>query len=124
MAKIRVLVANQPRMMRDLVLAIISDQPDIEVVGEIEDSSRIAQFVDESRPDFVIVGLDRPDQRPPICDYILAHHPLVKILAVPTEHDKGVFFWSDIQSVAIESSEDGILGAIRGKAKPVFGRVM
>jgi DNA-binding NarL/FixJ family response regulator len=124
MQKIRVLVANQPRMMRDLVLAIICDQPDIEVVGEIEDASRIAQSVDESRPDFVIVGLDRPDQRPPICDYILAHHPLTKVLAVPTEYDKGVFFWSDIQSVAIESSEDGILSAIRGKAKPVFGRVM
>ena len=124
MGKIRVLVANQPRMMRDLVLAIISDQPDIEVVGEIEDASRIAQSVDESRPDFVIVGLDRPEQRPPICDYILTHHPLTKVLAVPTEYDQGVFFWADIQSIAIESSEDGILSAIRGKAKPVFGRVM
>ena len=124
MEKIRVLVANRPRMMRDLVLAIISDQPDIEVVGEIDEDAKIAQVVDQSNPHFVIVGLDRPNQRPPICDYILTHHPLVKVLAVALDHDNGVFFWSDIQSVAIESSEDGILSAIRGKAKPLFHRVM
>src|SRR5581483_6510278 len=114
MTKIRVLVANQPRMMRDLVLAVISDQPDIEIVGEIEDDSKIAQVLAECLPDFVIVGLDRPGQRPPICDYILTHYPLVKVLAVAPEHDSGSFFWSDIHSLSIESSEAGILNAIRG----------
>jgi len=32
---IRVLVANHPRLIRELVTATISDQPDIEVVGEV-----------------------------------------------------------------------------------------
>ena len=124
MEKVRVLVANRPRMMRDLVLAIISDQPDIEVVGSIDDDSKIEQFVDESRPDFVIVGLEKANRRPAICDYILKHYPLMKVLAVAADEDKGVFFWSDIQSVRIESSEDGILSAIRGKAKPIFQQLM
>jgi hypothetical protein len=31
---IKVLVANRPRLMRELVLATISDQPDIEVVEQ------------------------------------------------------------------------------------------
>jgi hypothetical protein len=30
-----VLVANHPRLMRELVMATIADQPDIEVVGEV-----------------------------------------------------------------------------------------
>jgi chemotaxis response regulator CheB len=34
--KIRVLVANRPRLMRELVLAMIADQPDIEEIGVVE----------------------------------------------------------------------------------------
>lgn len=124
MRKIRVLVANRPRLMRDLVLATISEQPDIEVLGELEDDSKIAQAVAESQPDFVIIALDRPNERPPICDYLLVHHPRVKVLAVAAEQNNSVFFWSDIQSAVIESSEEGILNAIRGKAMPRLHRVM
>jgi DNA-binding NarL/FixJ family response regulator len=124
MRKIRVLVANRPRLMRDLVLATISEQPDIEVLGALEDDSKIAQVVAESKPDFVIVALDRPDERPPICDYLLSHYPLVKVLAVAPEQDNSVFFWSDIRSAAIESSEEGILNVIRGKSHSPVERVM
>ena len=124
MQKIRVLVANRPRLMRDLVLATISDQPDIEVLGEIEDDSKIAEMVAQSNPDFVIVALDRPNERPAICDYLLAHHPLIRVLAVAPEHDNSVFFWSDIRSAAIESSEEGILNVLRGKTIPRHERVM
>jgi chemotaxis response regulator CheB len=73
MRKIRVLVANRPRLMRDVVLATISEQPDIEVLGELEDDSEIAQAVADSQPDFVIIALDKPGERPPVCDYLLLH---------------------------------------------------
>jgi chemotaxis response regulator CheB len=124
MRKIRVLVANRPRLMRDLVLATISDQPDIEVMGALEDDSKIAQVVAESQPDVVIVALDKPDERPAICDYLLLHHPAIKVLAVAPEHDNSQFFWSDIKSAAIESSEEGILNVIRGKMRTPLQRVM
>jgi DNA-binding NarL/FixJ family response regulator len=117
--KIRVLVANRPRLMRELVLATISDQPDIEVMGEIKDDSEIAHVVAESHPDFVIIALDTPDERPAICDALLAQHPQTKILALAPERNSSIFFWSviDIRSAQIESSEEGILNAIRGKAR-------
>jgi DNA-binding NarL/FixJ family response regulator len=124
MQKIRVLVANRPRLMRDLVLATISDQPDIEVLGALEDDSKIAQAVADSHPDLVIVALDRPNERPAICDYLLSHHPLLKVLAVAPEQNSSVFFWYDIRAAAIESSEEGILNAIRGKAHSRMERVM
>ena len=124
MRKIRVLVANHPRLMRDLVLATVSDQPDIEVLGALEDESQIAQVVADTQPDFVIVGLDKPNERPSICDYLLLRHPTVKVLAVDPEQDNSVFFWSDIRSAAIESSEEGILNVIRGKSSTPMQRVM
>ena len=124
MPKIRVLVANRPRLMRDLVLATIADQPDIEVLGELEDESKIAQAVAELQPDIVIIALDRADERPAICEYLLVHYPRVKVLAVAPEDDSSVFFWSDIRSAAVESSVEGILGVIRGTTNPRLLRVM
>ena len=124
MRKIRVLVANRPRLMRDLVLATVSDQPDIEVLAVLEDDSKIAQAVAESLPDVVIVALDTPDERPAICDYLLSHHPAVKVLAVAPEQDNSLFFWSDIRQAAIESSEEGILNVIRGKMHTPLQRVL
>lgn len=124
MRKIRVLVANYPRLMRDLVLATVSDQPDIEVLGALDDESQIAKVVAKTQPDFVIVGLDGPNERPAICDYLLSRYPSVKVLAVAPEQNNSVFFWSDIRSAAIESSEESILNVIRGKSNNRFERVM
>lgn len=119
MEKIRVLVANRPRLMRELVVATIADQPDIEIVGEIKDDSEIAHMTAESQPDFVIIALDRSDQRPTICDAILGRHPRIKVIALAPERNSSIFFWSvvDIHSAPIESSEEGILNALRGKGR-------
>ena len=118
MNKIRVLVANRPRLMRELVLATISEQPDIEVVGEAADTAELERLVSESKPDFVIIALDEADKRPMICDELLARRPETKILAVAPERNSSLFFWSavDIRSARVESSEEGILSALRGQA--------
>ena len=117
MEKIRVLVANRPRLMRELVLATISDQPDIEVVGEIQDDAALAHVVAQEKPDFVIVTLDRMDQRPTICDALLDTNRNMKIIALAPERNRGVCLWAvtDIRSTAVEGSEEGILNTLRGK---------
>jgi hypothetical protein len=76
------------------------------------------------QPDFVIVGLDKAHARPAICDYLLSHHPLIKVLAVAEDEDNSVFFWSDIRSAAVESSEKGILDVLRGRTHSPVQRVM
>jgi hypothetical protein len=122
MRPIRVLVANQPRLMRELVMATIADHPDIEIVGEVEDESEIAAAVDRSHPDFLIIALGRSRRLPAACEPILQDHPQIKVLAVPPARTNFVmFYWtsSRVQSNRIEASEEGILGAIRGKAQPV-----
>lgn len=124
MKKIRVLVANRPRLMRELVLATISDQPDIDIVGQIEDDSQLFSAVEDAHPDFLIIALDEPGERPPICDVILERHPHVKILAIAPERNLSVFFWAslDIHSNPVEASEEGVLGALRSSGAVAGGR--
>jgi chemotaxis response regulator CheB len=113
---IRVLVANQPRLMRELIMSTLTDQPDMEIVGEVADDSEIPGEVAKSLPDLVVISLDESGKRPVLCDTILQKHPEVRIIAVAFQKNRSVFYWAtfDIHSSEIESSEQGILNAARG----------
>jgi chemotaxis response regulator CheB len=121
MKTVRVLVANRPRLMRELVVSSIAEQPDIEVIGEIEDESRIVRAVEEMRPDFLIVALDNHDGLPAFCRPILQDHPHLKIIAIAPDRNSTVFYWASlkVQSDPIEASENGVLSALRGIRKSV-----
>ena len=115
--KIRVLVANRPRLMRELVVATLADQPDIEIVGETADESEITESVDRTRPDFLIIALQHPEVRPGLCGFLLGRYPQMKILAVAPEQNAGFFYWAivDIRSRQVQSSQDAILNTLRNK---------
>ncbi len=114
---IRVLVANHPRLMRETILTTFADQPDIEIVGEVEDESEISESVKKTLPNFVVIALDDPGTRPPICDVLLREHPEVRVIAVAPAKNYVVYYWAslDIHSSDIEASEEGVLGALRNK---------
>lgn len=115
MKRVRVLVANHPRLMRELVMATIADQPDIELVGEVQDERELADIVEQVQPDVLIVALDRAEERTGQCGFLLGRHPAMKILALAPEQNRGIFYWAvvDIRTRALESSEAGILNAVR-----------
>ena len=120
MSPIRVLVANQPRLMRELVMATISDQTDIEIVGEVSEKSGIASAVETTQPDFLIIALDRSRRLPFYCELILRDHPQIKVLAVSMESSNLLaFYWTSlqVQSNQIEASEEGLLNILRGKVR-------
>jgi DNA-binding NarL/FixJ family response regulator len=120
MSPIRVLVANQPRLMRELVMATISDQTDIEIVGEVLEKSDIASAVETTQPDFLIIALDRSRRLPFYCELILRDHPQIKVLAVSMESSNLLaFYWTslEVQSNQVEASEEGLLNILRGKVR-------
>ena len=114
---IRVLVANRPRLMRETILATFADQPDIEIVGEVTDESEIVEAVKKNLPDFVVISLDRPGERPRTCDLLLRAHPEVRVIAVSSAKNYVVYYWAslDIHASNIEASEKGVLSALRNK---------
>jgi AmiR/NasT family two-component response regulator len=119
--KIRVLVANRPRLMKDLVLATIGDQPDIEIVGETEHDGEITELVERTRPDYLIIALEEPEVRPGLSGFLLGRYPQMKILALAAERNNGIFYWAfvDIRSIPVESSEQSILGVLRNRSELV-----
>lgn len=113
---IRVLVANRPRLLRETILTTFADQPDIEIVGEVADEAEIMECVKNTLPNFVVIALDEPGNRPRVCDELFREHPEVRVIAVAPANNYIVYYWAslDIHSSNIEASEEGVLNALRG----------
>jgi len=48
LARIRILVANQPLLMRESVTCTVADQDDVEIVGQAEDVAEIPSLVEQT----------------------------------------------------------------------------
>jgi DNA-binding NarL/FixJ family response regulator len=110
----RILVANRPKLMREVILGALAGQPGIEIVGEVSEESEILDQVRSKLPDFLVIALDESEQRPAICDRVLRIHPDLRIIAVASRKDRTLYFWAsfDIHCADIESSAAGILNAV------------
>lgn len=115
MKRVRVLVANRPRLMREMVVATITDQPDIEIVGEVTDDGELNDMVEQTQPDVLIVSLEEPERPLGQCGFLLGRYPGMRILALAPEQNRGVYYWAmiNIRTKPVESSEAGVLNAIR-----------
>ena len=123
---IRILLANRPRLMRELLLATLADRPNIEIIGEVGSEAEIAASVKRTAPDVLVISLDELGKRPRICDTVLRTNPDLRIVAVASEHNRSVCYWAslqlDIHSSDIEPSEEGLLGVMRHINHCVGGR--
>ena len=115
MKRVRVLVANRPRLMREMVIATIADQPDIDIVGEVIDDSELSEIVEQTQPDVLIVAWEEPEQPLGQCGFLLGRYPRMRILALAPEQNRGIYYWAmiNIRNKPVESSEAGLLNAIR-----------
>ena len=115
--QIRVLVANRLKLMREVIIATIADQPDMQIVGEVTEDEDILNHIRDTSPDFLFVGLEEPGKRPSVCDAVLRVYPDVCIIAVAPRSNYSIRYWAsfDIHSTVVETSESGILAGMRNR---------
>ena len=115
---IRVVVANQPRLMRELIAMSLADEDDVEVVAQISDEAEIPRVIGETTPEFLIVALDSRRFGSSARETILERHPEMKILALAADGNSFILFSASdgIRSVVHEGSEAEILRVMRDHA--------
>ena len=82
MYEIKVLLANDPQLLRDLVGDFIHSQRDMEVVGEVADLFDLLFTVKITKADVVIISLPNADEDPGIISHLLAEYPNLLIVAI------------------------------------------
>ena len=58
--KIRVLIADDQRLMREGLRIILEDAPDIEVIGEAENGLIATQIAENQQPDVILMDIRMP----------------------------------------------------------------
>ena len=59
-AKIRVVIVDDSRMIRDVLTDILKDQPDIEVVGAAADAYEARDMIKDLKPDVITLDVEMP----------------------------------------------------------------
>jgi chemotaxis response regulator CheB len=120
----RVLMANQPKLMRELLVEMLAEESWVQVVGEVTHEAEIRDLVLKTSPDLLVVTAEKPGKRPVICDELLREFPALRIIAVAAEESYSVCYWAslDIHADDIEPSEQGFLTALKSVAETVQKR--
>ena len=120
MNRIRILLAEMPRMLREIVESAVSPQPDMQIVGStparvVAPGAAPPRMVDADA-DVVIVGLARAEEARAY-DPVLFQRPHLRILAI-TGDGRGAFLYElRPQAVPIgDVSPQGLVDAIRASA--------
>ncbi len=60
-AKIKILVADDHPMLREGLVAVLSTQPDFDVIGEASDGSEVVWLAERLHPDVILLDLEMPN---------------------------------------------------------------
>jgi DNA-binding NarL/FixJ family response regulator len=86
---IRILLADDHKIMREGLRSLLEKQPDMEVVAEAEDGPRAVQLARQLLPDVVIMDITMPGLNGIVAArQIMAQAPDVKVIALSMHSDK------------------------------------
>jgi DNA-binding NarL/FixJ family response regulator len=61
MKKIRIILADDHKVLRQGLCSLLEDQPDLQVIGEAGDGLQLLELLGENRPDVVLADLKMPN---------------------------------------------------------------
>src|SRR5258708_34229570 len=97
---VRVLVANRPRLLREMVMSALAEQEGIDVVGEADDERDVPEMVARTKPDFLLIGMEEGRRRPRICDVLLRQYQPLRIIAVSQSSNVGFFYCASFEVIS------------------------
>jgi DNA-binding NarL/FixJ family response regulator len=136
MAVIRLVIVDDHEIVREGLRAILDADPDFQIVGESGSADALAQLVDRSHPDIVLLDARLPAvSGPEACRRLSETHPDVRVIIVTTYSDEGLvdesisagakgFVVKDIERFALKHA---IRAVHRGEgfiAPSVAGRIL
>jgi NarL family two-component system response regulator LiaR len=89
---VRILIADDHRLLREGIRALLKDEPDIVVVGEAEDGRTAVQLTHNLRPNVVLMDIGMPLLNGlEATRQIKREHPEINVLVI-TVHDNEEYF--------------------------------
>lgn len=88
-APIRILLVDDHEMVREGLIAMLQPEPDFEVVGQTGSGTAVAELVESSRPEVVLLDARLPDvSGVEVCRQLSRSHPGVSVVILTTYTDR------------------------------------
>jgi DNA-binding NarL/FixJ family response regulator len=113
LARTRILVAELPRMRRDIIADLLDSQSDMEVVGDVP-TGLLAEAVSDRQADVLLIGRDDS----PLAEELLERRPRLKVFAV-ADHGRECSLY-ELRPHRVEFGEvspDELVAAIRAAVR-------
>ena len=99
----RVLLANEPRLFREMLQRVMQNTPGIEVVGEVTDLAVLRQALAETGAHWVIVSLSQEGRLPTVIEPLLVEFPSLCVLGVADDGSHVEVRWAEIHQESLHS---------------------
>ena len=118
MRKLRILLADDHKMVRDGLRLLIDGQPDMRVVGEAANGEEALHQAREPKPDVIVMDLSMPEMNGlQATERLKAEQPTMKVLALTAHEDEKAIWascavparWAMCSSVRLEMSSSRLL---------------
>ena len=104
----KILLANRPKMLRELLRELIAGQGDMQVVGEALDPLEILYAVRKTEADVVVTTLPAVGE-PGISSHLLAEYPDVLVLALAPDGGRAMLYRQVLLEEKLQSTNDNVL---------------
>ena len=121
--KIRILLANRPPMLLEIMRVLVQRQEDMEVVGEVLDPIGLLVAVREWEANAVILTLEGYEE-PGLCSHLVTEYPNLTILALAAD-GKTAFLRPPRREIKVPSEQsivDALRDAVRVKEEVGHGQ--
>lgn len=84
-ARVKIILANDSRLLREMLKRVLRRSPRLEVVAEIEDLHQLEPVLSETRARWIIVSLTPEGEFPGAVKTVLQDHSTAHVLAIATD---------------------------------------
>jgi DNA-binding NarL/FixJ family response regulator len=82
--RIRVLLGNHPMMVPDALRQMITNQDDMELVGDVRGPMKILQEIGRTKADAIVL-VQEANEEPGLCSQLLAVYPDLTVIGVSSD---------------------------------------
>jgi len=116
--KINVLVVDDHKIVRDGILSLLQDEPEIQIIAEAENGKDALEKILKVQPDLVLIDINMPVMNGIECTYeITKTYPQLKVLALTMlnelEHIKNMLSAGARGYILKNSGKDELVQAIK-----------
>ena len=113
----QVIVANEQRLLRDMLERVLRKTPDFDAIVVSKGLPALSEILEHTKARWVIVSLDRDGAMPYYIEDLLAEHPKTRFLAMAADGSKLEMKWVVPHRANLaDLSLNGLLDTLREQA--------